>query len=465
MSIITSEFNYQRNSHRIDLPMLVEIGDKAYKTKDWSLLGIGVLDFDHAMEKGDKVTARCSFNMPESSITIKVELEYRGTNNGVAGFSFVDLSPKHRRVLRHYMEMAIEGKLDNIADLVSIVTTPAVETPIEEALTLSDLETETLSHQFKSRSYLVIGVGVLFLLLLLGTIFYNTLFRIQVTGLVVGNLERITANTSGVIQKIFVKEDAFVPAGTKLFSLRNLSLSRQLSVIRAKLQEKQKLLKNLQHDRNIYLGSKLLRSLRQQYDQRKKEYADAKKLFEQRIITFKDFNFIENQLQQSRTSYSREYKAAEIAGKQRKLDITKLKAEIAGLKKQAAAISSAGAIRLVRSTVPGKIYRIEDEAGTFVDPNDVVIILEKDITPAVMIRLPNNDALKLRLGKKATIYVPSENKNYNAEVVAIGYSSINSDATVTMEASLNETLVKLEFEDKNIRLPANSRVKVWIRTF
>lgn len=465
MSIITAEFNYQRNSHRIDLPMLVEIDGKVYKTKDWSLLGIGVLEFDKELERGDKVTARCTLNMPESSISIKVEMEFRGLNNGVAGFSFIELSPKHRRVLRHYTEMAIEGKLDNIEDLVSIVTTPTVDTPIEEALTLSDLETESLSHQFKSRSYLVIGLGVLFVVLLLATIFYNTMYRIQVTGLAVGNLERITANTSGVIMKVNVKEDAFVPKGTKLFSIKNLALLKELSIVSAKRQAKEKLLKSLQHDANVNMGAKLLRSLKLQYNQRIKEYEQAKKLFEQRIISFKDFNYIENQLQQSRTNHAREYKAAEVAVKERRAKINKLQAEIAGLKKQEAAIKRAGAIRQVRSTIAGRIYRIEYVPGAYVAPNDVVIILDKDVKPSVLIRLQDSDALKVRLGTVANVYVPFNDQNYDAKVVAVGYSSINSDATVTMEASLNETLIKLEFEDDNVRLPANSRVKVWIRTF
>lgn len=464
MSIITSEFNYQRNSHRIDLPMLVEIGEKVYKTRDWSMLGLGLLDFDQDFEKGNKVFARCTLQMPESSISIKVQIEFHGVNNGVAGFTFVALTPKHKSVLRHYTEMAIEGKLENLTDLVSIVTAPTVDTPIEEALTLSDLETESLFHKFKSRSYLIIGLGVLFLFLLLATIFYNTMYRIQVTGLVTGNLERITANTSGVILKVNAKEDAFIPESTKLFSIQNLSLAKELSIVKAERQQQESQMKNLQKDINVNMGAKLLRSLKIQYDQRIKEFEQAKRLFEQRIISFKDFNYLENQLQQTRIHHAREYKAAEVAYKKRLAEIESIKTKIAGLKKHEAAIKRAGAIRQVRTSVAGKVYRIEYEAGSYVEANDVVVIMEKDIKPAVLIRLRDNDALKIKMGTPANIYVPANDRNYDAQVVAVGYSSINSDATVTMEASLNETLIKLEFKDDNIRLPANSRVKVWIRT-
>jgi hypothetical protein len=33
-----------------------------------------------------------------------------------------------------------------------------------------------------------------------------------------------------------------------------------------------------------------------------------------------------------------------------------------------------------------------------------------------------------------------------------------------MEGGLNETLVKLEFDDRKVRLPANARVTVWVKT-
>ena len=34
-----------------------------------------------------------------------------------------------------------------------------------------------------------------------------------------------------------------------------------------------------------------------------------------------------------------------------------------------------------------------------------------------------------------------------------------------MEASLNETLVTLAFDDDSVRLPFDARVRVWIKTF
>jgi hypothetical protein len=45
----------------------------------------------------------------------------------------------------------------------------------------------------------------------------------------------------------------------------------------------------------------------------------------------------------------------------------------------------------------------------------------------------------------------------------VGLNAASSTAPVTQEGGLNETLVKLDFDDRKVRLPVNSRVNVWIR--
>ena len=75
-----------------------------------------------------------------------------------------------------------------------------------------------------------------------------------------------------------------------------------------------------------------------------------------------------------------------------------------------------------------------------------------------------DDALKLKLGMPATVYVPFEDRRYLATVSAVGLAAVNAASLPTMEGGLNETLIKLEFDDKRVRLPANARVNVWVRT-
>jgi hypothetical protein len=81
-----------------------------------------------------------------------------------------------------------------------------------------------------------------------------------------------------------------------------------------------------------------------------------------------------------------------------------------------------------------------------------------------LLRVPNDDAVKLRIGMPAQIYVPFEDRKYTARVAAVGLAATTASAAVlNQEVDQSETLVKLDFQDAKVRLPANARVNVWIR--
>jgi hypothetical protein len=120
---------------------------------------------------------------------------------------------------------------------------------------------------------------------------------------------------------------------------------------------------------------------------------------------------------------------------------------------------------LLRAPEHGRVFNMIPSEGAFVKAGEPVFIIERDLVPHILFRLRSEDALKLNVGMKADVYVPFEDARYTATLTAIGYVAVNGRATASQEVSLNETLVKLALDDKDVRLPANSRVKVWIRTF
>ena len=61
------------------------------------------------------------------------------------------------------------------------------------------------------------------------------------------------------------------------------------------------------------------------------------------------------------------------------------------------------------------------------------------------------------------MFVPFQNRKYTATVAAIGLNAATAAAPVTQEGGLDQTLVKLDFDDKSVRLPANARVTAWVR--
>jgi multidrug resistance efflux pump len=464
MSLITSEFNYQRKAHRVDLPMVAEIAGRSYRVRDWSMSGIGVLDLDKPLPKDQLIEAKCSLPMRESLITIKVTLCFKSRRGGVSGFEFHDISPKNKRILRHYIELAVEGKLDNIEDLISVATAPELNSPIEEALNLTELESEGLTKQFRARSYLSIGIGVIFFLGVLLTLFYNTVYRVTGTGVIGGNIERVTANANGAIKQISVQEDVYVAKGDTLFEIDDGEVGFEIAQTRTRLAELNEKLKELER----FLGDDhggVVASLDSEYRSKQQDLQNAKLLFERRVITRKDFNHIENQLRQAQINLERakEERAARRLQVRSRIDDVRL--EIKTYSMQLDELLAQAERYQIHAPVTGKIFRVEHTVGEYVTPNDIVVLIEKNVQPSVSMKLLSADALKIRIGMAATIYSPMLDRQFEAIVSAVGYSSINSASSLTQEASLNETVLKLELVDPDIRLPANSRVDVWIRTF
>lgn len=464
MSAAVSELNYLRKAHRVTLPMVVEIDGKNYKAKDWSIAGIGIEGLDIDLELNQVISARCILPMVDSSVALKVQLQVKSRRKYVTGFEFHDIKHNQRRVLRHYIESAIQGKLDNVEDLISVVTTPDIGSPIEDALNLTELESESLLSRFKAKSYFSIGFGIAFLIAVMFVVFYNTVYRIHATGVVSGNIERVTANSTGVVKEVMVKRNSYIDAGTSLFAIEDPNINIELERIGNSVLNIDNQIRALISKSELGFNG-LIDSLQQKLAKKELEYKNASELFNQRIISIKDYSFIENQFHQAAVNYQRALEDFEQRRTNTAVEVDQLEREKKALIIQSDALLSRQALQTVRTPVKGKVFHIEHAVGEYVSPNDVMVLIEKNSPPNVLLKLLTEDALKIKIGMEASVYAPTTDTEYDAKVVAVGYSSVNSQATVTQEASLNETIVRLEFVDKHVRLPANTRVQVWIRMF
>lgn len=459
--MISKEVNSKRKSHRVTLPLFVEIDGATYAAKDWSINGIGVSDLKLPPEKGVTIPARLIFSMIESTLTLTVQLTFKSQKGNTYGFEFHELSARNKRVLRHYIELAVEGKLENLEDVVAISTTPEVLSPIEDALNLTEIESEGILKEFKKNSYLAVLFGVLFLVTLAALLFYNTVYKIEATGFISGNTEQITANAVGRISSIAVEPYIFVDKGIDLFSVEDPTIGADIANIEEQIRQ---LKSNAIPKPSLTVEeTNLISSLRQELSQRRLELENAEHLFKDKVISIKDLYLARNRHTQIQTEYLRELNnsAAYIVSRQNSILLFKLKSELQSKQLLRAKQTSSNTVRSLRK---GKIFQINKSRGEYVLATDPVMIMETDVTPHVIVRLRNDDILKLHIGMAADIYVPYEDRKYEAAVSAIGLSAINADITSSIESSGNETVVKLEFVDRQLRLPANTRVKVWIKT-
>jgi multidrug resistance efflux pump len=457
--MISREQNLQRKALRVAVPLFVEVGGTNYPVRDWSTTGLGIAGLPAMPQPGEVIQARISFPMLESTLLIPVQLVFRGAHGDVCGFEFHDLSPRNRRVLRHYIELSVDGKLGDVDDIVAVATLPNAQSPVDGPLNVATVAPESL-RQYRTGPWGGALLGLALLAVLGGLALYNFTYQLEGTGFVNGSIARVTANHDGRVAQMLVQPGARVEAGTPLFAVENPNLRNEIEALEQHLaQLSQEQSRYASARRNAEAG--LLGTLRNDWSQRQAELDNARKLFESGAITQRDMLLVSSQVNDVRQAYLRQ--VAEGATRSQSLDggdvLNRLKLELAAKK---VLLAREDAQRLVRAPVRGKVFQVDKAAGEFVVPHDPVVLLETDVTPSVLLRLANDDALKLRVGSQATVYVPFEDRKYAATVKAIGLAAANAATVATQEGGMNETLVKLEFDDRRVRLPANARVNVWV---
>ncbi|MDB5750324.1 MAG: hypothetical protein JWP65_745 [Ramlibacter sp.] len=458
--MMSREANLPRKAMRVAIPLFVEIDGRNYAASDWSTTGVGLGELAFAPNQGDVVPARLSFPLLESTLLIPVELIYRSTHGSVHGFEFHDLSDRTRRLLRHYIELSLDGKLGDVDDIVAVAAlAPAASQPVAPLSLRPGPVTAAGPRAARLLGSALAGLAVL--AVAGGILYYNLTYQLEGTGFVSGSIARVTANHDGRVGHLLVQPGARVEANTPLFAVESPNLRNEIEALEqhvAHLGAEQARLAGAR--RSAEAG--LLHSLRRDIGEHERELANAQRLLESGAITQRDMLMVSNQVQDSKVNYLRQ--VAEGAGRTQSLEnsdvVSRLRLDLAAKK---VLLARQEAQLVVRAPVRGKVYHVDKQAGEFVSAQDPVVLLEADVTPSVLLRVPNDSALKLRLGMPASIYVPFEDRQYPATVAAVGLAAASAAAVVTQEVGADETLVKLEFDDPKVRLPANARVNVWIR--
>ncbi|MEC8328103.1 MAG: HlyD family efflux transporter periplasmic adaptor subunit [Pseudomonadota bacterium] len=473
MAHIVSEKNSKRKAHRISVPLLVEIDKHVYESKDWSVDGIGILECPLELEVDQKIPARIIFPITDSTLAISVTLICKNTVNGNIGFAFDNLSHKHKRLLRHYIEQVIEGKLENVEDLVAIATAPVVSSPINTALNLSDANTLALTRQFSFRSKLVLSFAVLFLLVLGLSLFYKINYEVKSTGVVLGNTYVVKASKSGVLESMYLKEGASVEENDVIATIIDPDITTELAKLNNKItvlkSSKQALLNEAPE--SIVIEQGLLAPLKQQESRHLASLERARLLLKDNVLTQKDYDYIENRWLQSLVSLRKE---------QQRIERVKLETEQALSKsnllssqriteqlliaQQELSLLEMQHKRPVTSLVAGRLVNTPFNTGANVTENDVVAIVETKQTPFLIIVVPNEQMLSLKLGQSARVYIPKTKTELNAHIVSFGRQSIPMDLADFYPKNTNQGIVKLSF-DSAVSLPPFTRAKVWVDTF
>lgn len=463
--MLTREYNYLRKSQRVDVPLLIQVGTKVYKSSDWSMTGVGILGYEEEIHKGDILEGKLILMSSGASIHVDVVLVCRNIRDDIVGFELQNITDRHKRILRHYLELSLEGKIDNIEDLMSDFSAPLIESPIQEAISITAEEQVSLLKKFRSRAFLALTAGFLLMGYIIFTVVYNLVFVYETVGVTSTNLLQIKSGVRGTVKKTHVHEGDIVHAGDILFDLDEGRLLEELQVNSKKLAQQNRLLDNLEGEQPFSTGQKslLVQLLNEEYLNKSEEYQRAQELFKQKIISIKDYEFVETSFRRARINYFRELETAQNKREliQEKKNFQELQKDILLAEKESL-LQNLEAMR-VRAPVPGVVYTVDHFAGEFVLASDTVITLATDQKPFVLFKIPSRQSGKAKLGMPVKVYSFELDTDYEGKISSIGYSAINPRATLLQEVSLDQTVIKVDMPDIARKIPLNSRVRIWVK--
>jgi multidrug resistance efflux pump len=439
--------------------MLVQIDGQTYKTKDWSLAGVGIIDLDTPFEMDKAIDCRLILPLEGANFVLSAAIAMKNKRGNIIGCEFKELSPKNKRVLRRFIELAIEGRIDNVEDFIAAYSEPAFETPIGEALALEEKEAVKIKKTFLKKSLAFLFVGAVIALVIGYTTVYNLQYKIFSTGVVTGGFIKVTANNSGILDNIHVDIHDIVDPGLVLFDMmttENVSRARGAGLAVKTLGDENR-------DGFVPYISDVIDALKERAESKRREYEDAVVLYAQRLITLKDYNLVYNNYLRAKVDYEHENDRVDRENERRRDKLKTLKNKIKTIRTPAFETVAVPSLKRRKSPVEGAVYRIEHSEGEFVHPDDTVMVLVTREKPFVILKLHSRDIYKVKVNDHARIYSKFDDISYRGKVTQIGYAAVNADATISQETSLNESLVKIEILDDEIALPLNSRVEVRIR--
>ncbi len=457
--MLFKEPNYRRKAQRVDLPLLLQIEGKSFKTKDWSLAGLGILNLDLPFEKDKEIECSLVLPLEGANFVLPATIVQKNQRGNIIGCEFRKLAPKNKRVLRRFIELAIEGQIDNVEDCIAAYSEPVIETPISEALSLEKKEAHKIKKTFLKKSLAYIFVGLVAALLIGYIAKYNLQYKIFATGVVTGSFIKVTANNGGILDKFHVKNHDTVEKGMVLFDLVVTENVRRPKASPADL----KALESDAKAMSILYVSDVIDALKELKDSKRREHKNAEALHIKRLITKKDLNIIYNNYLKATINYERERDHVRKENERRRSRSASIKEKINELKSTTYETVTVSSIKRRISTIEGIVYRIEHSEGEFVHPDQTVMILQTREKPYIVLKLHSRDIYKVKVNDTALIYSKYGDKSHRGRVTQIGYASVNADATISQETSLNTSLVKIEFNDDHIEFPLNSRVEVRIK--
>ncbi len=466
-SIIRYEENSMRKAHRVDVPIFVIIDNIQYRVIDWSLTGLSIkvinnVNFVHKKEYNSLLL----LGMNEATISLSLTLKAVNQKRGRAGFEYVDLSEKNRLLLRRYIELYIDGKLDQVDSVMAVYNEPDISSAIKAPLRLNDHEKSELESSFRRKSFSSIIFSLLLLSILGGVLYYNLRYQLESIGVVDGNYKKIYPNKSGKIDKIYVKEGDRVKESDILVDFDTKDLLYKIEILKSEKknrqeqeQEQRKVVK-INSKKSKPLPDREIMRIKQQFvNEAFKAYKNAQIQLKNHLITKSDLQNIKRSYLSAKESYAfykKQYTvdtSPSYVAPMKVVNYKKMDLEIANKERMLEEYR-------IFSPIEATIYNIYAEVGDKVNLKEAIMTLWSHEVPRIICKVDELEAIKLKNGSKVEIVDELNHQKFRGVIKQISNLAFDKESDIFGRNKEDGVFVVIEPEDRAKELPPYSRVKV-----
>ena len=400
----------QRLHHRLTAPLIVKIGNRAYRTADWSLQALRIQDRGECKDLGT-TEALVSIPFQGMELRMPVMLQFQRfddfTNQTV--FSFAELSERQRDTLRLFIEELVRGTMVSSSEMIQRLDMPT--TPVQPLDKLPPAKQEPPKRRWQSwfftGFYLLAGIALTGYLGLMG---YANFVKMEVqTAWLSTPTQTLGSVVEGRVGDVPVQEGQVVQRGALLARISDPNLERDIDAARMGLSQQAQ----VQFDQ-----AQRAETLRSRVRTLSQEAAVLENELRRQVQLAAAGAIPPIQADQARLSLERtrnELRAAR--ANLGELDRVLRERSVQDVNNRTLRILQAQQKRLdISAPFDGRVVKILKTEGTAVRQGEAVLILQRNQDPTVEAYVTQQQSLQLAINDTAEVVLPGARQRFKAKV-------------------------------------------------
>lgn len=228
----------QRLAYRMTAPIAVTIGQKTYKTVDWSLYGFKIADYNRKEVKiGEilEVSVYIPFQDFNVGFASKAKVIDIDTNLQHLTLEYVETNERQEDILKLFSEGLMTGQMqsvDGVIKSLDVPVTPATlkKTPTAEEKAVMDDKRKKGTQIYKTAG---VALAILFLYVL-----YTNIFQLKIkSAVLVSPTTLLFSPANGDVAAVYVDDQAIMSKGEKIMTFTDPELEKDIRLAELKVEE------------------------------------------------------------------------------------------------------------------------------------------------------------------------------------------------------------------------------------